>query len=306
MKQQFAKMMKMFEQALQGGNVNNIGAQATEPGVSVNNQDIIILGGRYGKKLVKVSKTVEKFNIAEGKSAELPLMNIPRAASASCVYNGDVIATGGYDGQDGTDSMEILKITQHPLRWTLFRGKLPARLSGHAALIYQNKLYVIGGDNWNEKKTSDIIYELDLTPPYAAKPLARMPQARRNHRAETVAGKLFILGGTTTYQSKDVTDSVIVFDFITNEFKTFPSLPIPVSDMSTVTWGNMIIVIGGVDKNGQVLDDVIMYDTETGRSERLPSLNHKRSGCSAAIIDDVIGVFGGWNKEQGYRRLPTR
>jgi hypothetical protein len=70
--------------------------------------------------------------------------------------------------------------------------------------------------------------------------------------------------------------------------------------MSTVTWGNMIIVVGGVDKNDQVLNDVIMYHIETGRSERLPSLKHKRKGPSAVIMHDVIVVLGRWNKEEGY------
>jgi N-acetylneuraminic acid mutarotase len=126
-----------------------------------------------------------------------------------------------------------------------------------------------------------------------------MPEPRENHRVEIVNGKLCILGGTTTGLSKDATDSVLVYDFITNEFKLCPSFPKPVFSMSSVTWGNMIIVIGGVDKNDQVLNDVIMYDTETGRSERLPSLRHKRYGHSAVIMHDVVVVLGGWNKEQG-------
>jgi hypothetical protein len=62
----------------------------------------------------------------------------------------------------------------------------------------------------------------------------------------------------------------------------------------------MIIVVGGVDKNDQVLNDVIMYHIETGRSERLPSLKHKRKGPSAVIMHDVIVVLGRWNKEEGY------
>ena len=162
-------------------------------------------------------------------------------------------------------------------------------------------MYVVGGHNQNENRTCDEIYELSLTPPYTAKLLARMPQARRCHRTEIVNGKLFIFGGTTTtMKSKDALDSVVVFDFITNEVKTCPSLPKAVCRMSTVTWGNTIIVVGGEDKSGQILNDVIMYDTETGRSERLPSMKHKRSGSSAAIIDDVIVVLGGWNDEQGH------
>jgi N-acetylneuraminic acid mutarotase len=166
--------------------------------------------------------------------------------------------------------------------------------------VYQDKLYITGGDNWNEKKISDAIYELSLAPPHTVKLLARMPQPRRDHRAEIVNGKLFILGGSTTSVSKDATDSVVVYDFIKNEIQPCPSLSKPVSRMSTVTWGNMIIVVGGLDKNDQVLKDVIMYHIETGRSERLPSLKHKRRALSAVIMHDVIVVLGGWNKEEKY------
>jgi hypothetical protein len=291
-------IMIMVQQAFQGSNVNNNAAQAIEPAVPDNNQDIIILGGWNAKNLLK---TVEKYNIAEGKSTQLPGMNEARLASASCVYNGDVIVTGGYDGQVGTDLIEILKINQHPLRWTMFDGKLPAKLYSHDVTVYQDKLYIIGGHNSNEKKNSDAIYELSLAPPYTVKLLARMPQPRMGHTAEIVNGKLFILGGTTTSMPKDAIDSVVVYDFIKNEIKSCPSLPEPVSGMSTVAWGNMIIVVGGADKNGQVINDVIVYHIETGRSERLPSLKHKRSGPSAVIMHDVIVVLGGRDiKEEGY------
>jgi hypothetical protein len=298
--QQFQTMTEMLNQLLLGKNVNNNGAQAIGPAAPANNQDIVILGGRCGRERNDVLNTAEKFNIAEGKSTQLPRMNHPRVASASCVYNGDVIVAGGHDGQAGTDLIEILKMNQHPLRWTMFDGKLPVMLSEHDVTVYQDKLYIIGGYNGNEKKTSDAIYELSLAPPYTVKLLARMPQPRRDHGAEIVNGKLFILGGTTTSQSKDATDSVVVYDFIKNEIQPCASLSKPVSAMSTVTWGNMIIVVGGVDKNDQVLNDVIMYHIETGRSERLPSLKHKRRRPSAVIMHDVIVVLGGWNKEEGY------
>ncbi|CAB3983569.1 E3 ubiquitin- ligase NRDP1-like [Paramuricea clavata] len=298
--QQFQRMAEMLNQLLQGSNVSNNGAQAVDPAFPDNNQDIIILGGRCSDKKDGVLNTAEKFNIVEGKSTQLPRMNLARAELASCVYNSDVIVTGGHDGQAGTDLIEVLKMNQHALRWTMFDGKLPVKLSAHDVTVYQEKLYIIGGFNWNEKKTSDAIYELSLAPPYTVKLLARMPQPRRDHRAEIVNGKLFILGGSTTNKSNDTTDSVVVYDFIKNEIKPCPSLSKPVSGMSTVTWGNMIIVVGGLDKNDQALNDVIMYHIESGRSERLPSLKHKRFGASAVIMHDVIVVLGGGNKEEGH------
>ena len=299
MRQQFEKMVIMVQQALQGSNVNNNGAQAIDSAVPDNNQDIIILGGSNAPGVKGASNTVEKYNIVEGKSSQLPRMHFARRVSASCVYNGDVIVAGGSDSEAGTDSIEILKMNQHPLRWTIFDGKLPVKLSAHDVTVYQDKLYIIGGHNWNKNKQSDAIYELSFAPPYTVKLLARMSQPRRNHRAEIVNGKLFILGGSTTGYSKDGTDSVVLYDFIKNEIKPCASLPKPVLEMSTVTWGNMIIIVGGLDKNDQVLNDVIIYHIETGRSERLPSLRHKRRGASAVIMHDVIIVLGGRNDEEG-------
>jgi N-acetylneuraminic acid mutarotase len=299
-RKQFGRMTEMLNQLLQGRNENNNVAQALDPPVPVNNQDIIILGGYYAPGNKSISNTVEKFNTVEGKSTQLPELNHPRARSASCVYNGDVIITGGHDGQGGTDSIEILKINQDPLRWMMFDGKLPVKLSSHDVIVYQGKVYVMGGKNWIEKKTNDNIYELSIIPPYTTKLMARMPQPRSNHRAEIVNGKLFILGGTTTGLSKDATDSVVVYDFIKNKFKPCPSLAKPVRGMSTVTWGNMVVLIGGMDKNDQVLNEVNMYDTESGQSQKLPPLIHKRSGSSAVIMHDVIVVLGGFNRDEGH------
>ena len=302
MKRQLEKMTIMINQALQGNNLNNIngGAKAIDPAVPARNQDIIIIvGGRYAAGDGSVSNTAETFNIVEGKSTQLPSMNIARTQSASCVYNGDVIVTGGFDGKHGTDSIEILKMNQHPLRWTMFDGKLPVKLSSHVVIVYQDKLYVVGGYNFSERKVSDRIYEITLTPPYTSKLLASMPQPRRNHSAVLVNGHLYVIGGMTTGHIKDaIIDSVVVYDFIKNEIKLYPPLPNPVNPMSTVTWGNMIVVLGGLDKNNDVLNDVIIYDTETGQTDRLPSLRHKRYAHCAVIMHDVIVVLGGWNKEE--------
>ena len=302
MKEQFEEMMKMVKQALQGNNlvVCNYGAQALDQTVPVKSKDIIILGGYYAQGTENVSNTVEEYNIEKTKLSDLPQMNHPRTESASCVYKRDVIVAGGYVGKDATDTIEILKMNQDPLRWTIFDVKLPVKLSKYVVIVHKDKLYIIGGHNWSEVKTSDGIYELSLVPPYTVKRLIRMPQPRRNHRAEIVNDKLYIVGGQTTRSCKDAIDSVVVYDFIRNEIKQCQFLPKPVFMMSTVAWGNMIIIIGGEDKSDDILNDVIMYDTETGRCQNLPPMIHKRCGHCAVIMNDVIVVFGGWNKEKKY------
>ena len=136
MKRQIEKMTMMINQALQGNNLNNNGgADAIDPAIPARNPNIIIVGGFYALGLENVSNTAETFNIVKGKSTQLPSMNIARAALASCVYNGDVIVTGGYDGKDGTDSIEILKMNQHPLRLTTFYNKLPVIFVSYLRVI---------------------------------------------------------------------------------------------------------------------------------------------------------------------------
>ena len=50
---------------MQGRNVNNNRAQATDPAIPANNQDIFILGGCYGPGNNEISHTVENSNLFE-------------------------------------------------------------------------------------------------------------------------------------------------------------------------------------------------------------------------------------------------
>ena len=61
--------MIVFTQSFQENNEDNNGAQATDPQISANNQDIIP-GGWYAEELGKVSNTVEKCSIVEGTSQQ--------------------------------------------------------------------------------------------------------------------------------------------------------------------------------------------------------------------------------------------
>ena len=245
-------------------------------------------------------KSVIIFNPGNGTYAELPPMNTPRFGASSCVYNSDVIVAGGTDGRThNLDSIEILRINQRLPRWTILNSRLPAKLTGHVLKVYQEKLLVIGGRD-NTGKVSNKIHELALDKPYTPTSLATMPQPRMNHAAEIVNDTLFILGSRTKNDNGDDVshDSVMVYDFITKEFKTCRSLPKPVHLTSTVTWGKQIIVIGGVNERGN-FNDVIMYDIKSGHCKTLPSLRHRRSSPSSVIIEDVIFVFGGFTPEQG-------
>ena len=76
-----------------------------------------------------------------------------------------------------------------------------------------------------------------------------------------------------------------------------PKLPVALSNMATVRWREEVVVLGGLDKECEVLNDVFMYDCKTGKITVLPSMLEKRYNCCAIITGDTIAVMGGENEE---------
>ncbi len=76
-----------------------------------------------------------------------------------------------------------------------------------------------------------------------------------------------------------------------------PPLPRPLIRIATVRWRDQVVVLGGRDKDGQVLNDVFMYDCKSGKTTALPSMLEKRYGCRAVITGDIIVVMGGMNEK---------
>jgi hypothetical protein len=124
-----------------------------------------------------------------------------------------------------------------------------------------------------------------------------MPQPRDCHGAEAFKDKVLILGGQ---DDNDVLDSVLEFDPEKNECKELPSLPHPMhymQEMATVRWRDQVVLLGGRDKDDQVLNDVFMYDCKTGKITALPSMLEKRYDCCQFITGNTIVVMGGENDD---------
>ena len=210
-----------------------------------------------------------------------------------------MIVGGSCIGSGFVDNMIRMNIDpNHDLstHWSDCPVKLPAKLAYHSSVLYNNQLMVtVGGESMDQ--TSDCIHEVQLVPPYAVKTLSRMPEPRQGHSIEIFDENLFIFGGCTTEIFEDNLSSVILYDIKKNECKQLAPLPYEVSDMATVRWGDNIVVIGGMDKDGDELDAVIMYNVTTEQSHMLPPMRCKRRGCTAVVIQNNIVVLGGMNEQ---------
>ena len=263
---------------------------------SGDKENIIVAGGRG-------TDSVEMFNWRQRTWSPLQSLPKKRWGGTSFVHNNHVTIAGGYCSGH-VDDMIRMNINPNPdlsVHWSDCPVKLPAKLAYHSSVLYNDHLMVTGGHNGNA--VFDCIHEVQLVPPYTVKTLSRMPEPRRGHSTQLFDDNLLIVGGRTTGFSQDNLSSVVLYDIKKNECKQLAPLPYEVSMMATVRWGDNIVVIGGVDKDGNKLDTVIIYNVKTEQSHLLPSMRCKRWGCPAVVIGNNIVVLGG--EDERWRDLKS-
>ena len=254
-------------------------------------QENIIIAGGDG------TNSVEMFNGRQRTWSPLQSLPKKRYAATSFVYHNHVTIAGGYCS-GYVDDMIRMNINPNPdlsTHWSDCPVKLPGKLGYHSSVLYNDELIVTGGYNGNA--VSACIHEVQLTPPYTAKTLSRMPEPRLYHCTQLFDDSLLIVGGSTTISYQNSLSSVVLYDIKKNECKQLTPLPYEVSEMATVRWGDSIIVIGGIDKRGNKFDTVIIYNVKTEQSCMLPPMRCKRWRCTAVVIGNNIVVLGGVDEQ---------
>ncbi len=141
-------------------------------------------------------------------------------------------------------------------KWTS-RAPLPTLRLAFGIAVYQNKIYVIGGDETGVNEVYD-----PATDSWATK--ASMPVARGYVDANTVNGKIYVIGGAyyppimgaflTEYNETQV------YDPSTDSWTTKAAIPIPTGDYASAVIDNKIYIVGA---GGSASSRVQIFDTVT-------------------------------------------
>ena len=278
---------------------SNQSSQATYS--SDKREKILVVGGynSAGERILR-NKTTECFNWADQTWSLLDSAVFEgRWRFCSFLYQDQMIVAGGInDHGNKTNTLKCLNVASPAATWKDFAVNLPVECQGHHVVSHNDLLFMSGGwvqptdGGWSTR--SNVVYEVQLVPPYSSKVLTRLPQARSSHGMEMFDQKLFILGG---YNGKRVTTSVIQYDLVEDKCKDMPPLPYPVYEVATVLWRNNVLLIGGKNELYRALNKVVMYDVITGRSQVLPCMKQKRSSCTAVLTSNVLVVMGGENEK---------
>ena len=140
-------------------------------------------------------------------------MNEEHHGASSFIYNDQFFVVGG----NHSKTIETLDLNELPSKWMKFPGELPYVCEDHQTVVYQQRIFNIGGYNYDKSERSNMISELQLTTPCTMKKLCEMPEPRSGHGAEVFEDKVLVLGGGKSHYMKDFFDSVLEFDAKKNE-----------------------------------------------------------------------------------------
>jgi len=190
---------------------------------AVLNDKIYIAGGvNDGGAFLNTTEYYDPFTDTWGTTGNL---NKVRADFAMVAVNGKLYAIGGtkkanLDCENRTDVFDPATET-----WTDLASNIPAKRSGHAAAVVNNKIYVFGGDFQGTLQT--ITYELEPSIP-SWTTMTDIPTPRTKLAAMTVGGLSYVVGGNDG--TNDLT-KVEIYDPSDNSWTTGDSMIVARSDI---------------------------------------------------------------------------
>ena len=258
-----------------------------------SDMDIMVLGGNNKISL----QSVEMYGIVNKTWTNFAPTQECRVSSTSHYYKGYVFITGGHCNGMPLGSIEYVNVREG--QWLPFACSLPVKCHGHKSVIYNDRLWVIGG-MLNKQPCSNTIHEVMLNPPYKSKLKCNLLLPLAYHGVEVFGNDILILGGSTTGYHDNAVNNVLFYSIPQNKITKTQALPFPIMDMATVKYGDEVIIIGGRNEKNEILRSVLVYNYKSYKCRELPSMKHKRAECVASISGNKVYVMGGFNWEDRY------
>jgi N-acetylneuraminic acid mutarotase len=190
--------------------------------------------------------------------------------------------------------------------WTAKKPMPTPRIGSFGIAVYQNKIYVIGGDNGtygyvNYLSTNEV-YDPSTDTWETKKP---MPTSREGVEANAVNGKIYVIGGMTDNSRSIHTPVNEVYDPASDSWTTKQQASLAVANYASAVVDNKIYIMGGgLGFNERTRNETLngisnqIYDTETDTWNLGASLSssteYAAAGATAGVMSPKrIYVIGG-------------
>ena len=205
-------------------------------------------------------------------------------APAAAFQDGRIYLIGGFGTTTNvaTDAVHVYDVTAGGWRAA---APLPEARGGHAAVVLDGKIHVLGGGNSVSTLDLHSVYDPAADRWSEAAPL---PRAKGSVAAVVRDGKIWAIGGRSG--TEDFGD-VDVYDPAADAWTSGPALPPRGTHGAVVRDGGILVVGGESQARGTTLAEVLGLQ----RDDWVPAtpLPGPRAFARAVLVDDAVLVVGG-------------
>ncbi|MDZ7375269.1 MAG: T9SS type A sorting domain-containing protein [candidate division KSB1 bacterium] len=171
---------------------------------------------------------------------------------------------------------------------------MPRARFGHCAVLFQERIWLIGGKNQFANSISEVdCYNLK-TGQWESE-VSKLHHARYNAAATVYQDKIFVIGGQNERQ---MLSSVEYYDSEDKKWKEWTPLPFPREGANALVFDSLLYVIGGIRSKGffPTPTDIIEYWDEKSKSWQESStwrLQQPRALMQSVVVDSFVYILGG-------------
>jgi N-acetylneuraminic acid mutarotase len=233
-------------------------------------------------------KPVLEVEVFDGKewTIETTLPGRGLNAPTASIVGQRLYVVGGFTAVTNVPTDEVQVYDLQTQQWSIARP-LPNPRGGHAAVVLNDKIHVLGGGN----SVSTIADHSEYDPATNTwKELAPLPRAEGSPAAVVVAGKIYVIGGRSG--SSDFGD-VYIYDPETDTWSTGPSIE-PRGTAGAVAYCGGIYLFGGESQaERKNLDSVLRLDLERNSWESVTAMPTSRKFVRAVLFMNSVYIVGG-------------
>jgi hypothetical protein len=256
-----------------------------EVGVAAAEGRVFVIGGIGTDQ--QGSRVVEIFDTRTGQWRSGPPLPIPMHHPNVAAIGSKIYVAGGFSDPGFTPVSATFELDIDTEAWTPLPDLRRARAAG-AAVAYNGRLYVFGGDAGDRSVTDTSVFDPSTT---QWMELAAMPTARNHMGAAVLRGRIYVVGGRPGNLSVNE-----VYDPASDTWTTKPPMPTPRSGHAIGAVGTSLIAFGGEGNPNAptgIFPQVEAYSAELEEWVSLDPMAVPRHGIGIGVIGNAMFIPGG-------------
>lgn len=207
-------------------------------------------------------------------------------APAASLVDDKIYVMGGFKTVSNQPTNEVQVFDLRTRQWSL-ASPMPHPRGGHAAVVLDGKIHLLGGGNSISTIADHSVYDPG-TDMWSER--APLPRDEGSPAVVVVAGKIYVIGGRSGYS--DFGD-VYIYDPATDSWSFGPAID-PRGTAGAVAYCGGIYLFGGESQaDRKNLEDVLRLDLERNVWEPVTPLPMPRKFARAVIFQDAVYIVGG-------------